>query len=133
MRPLPFLPLLPTLGLLLLVLLAQPARAQHASPPPGVGGTGQVCFLLVNRSPVEIYGRVILKSRERYVFRLERGKRVEDCLIGTAYGGNRVSLVLVNYLGMPLFSCYTTVTSAIELYAKRLGNDEGWAYSATCR
>lgn len=121
------------LALFLLSLLLASDRPAWAQTPasPGIGATGKICFLLRNRSPLTIYGRVVLQSRERFTFRLERNRQVESCLVGTTYGGNRISLVLVNFLGLPLFSCYTTTSHAIDINARR--QEEGWQYTADCR
>lgn len=120
------------LALVLFTLAAseQPAQAQNPASP-GIGATGKICFLLRNRSPVTLYGRVVLQSRERFTFRLERNRQVESCLVGTTYGGNRISLVLVNFLGLPLFNCYTTTSHAIDINARQ--QEEGWRYTANCR
>ncbi|EKE75086.1 hypothetical protein [Oceanibaculum indicum] len=120
------------LALVVLALAAfdRPVQAQTPASP-GIGATGKICFLLRNRSPVTLYGRVVLQSRERFTFRLERNRQVESCLVGTTYGGNRISLVLVNFLGLPLFSCYTTTSHAIDINARQ--QEEGWRYTADCR
>lgn len=120
-------------GLTLLTLAMIPGRLAHAQAAisPGIGATGKICFLLRNRSSVMMNGRVLLQSRERFTFRLERNQQVESCLVGTTYGGDRISLVLLNYLGLPLFTCYTTTWHPIDLNARR--QDEGWLYTADCR
>ena len=123
-------------ALAMLTLLASamaPERPAHAQTPasPGIGATGKICFLLRNRSPAMMTGRVVLQSRERFTFRLERNQQVESCLVGTTYGGNRISLVLLNFIGLPLFTCYTTTSHAIDLNARR--QEEGWRYTADCR
>lgn len=125
-------PRLAVLALLALLALDSPAHAQASAPAsPGIGATGKICFLLRNRSPVMMSGRVLLQSRERFTFRLERNQQVESCLVGTTYGGNRISLVLLNFIGVPLFTCYTTTSHAIDLNARR--REEGWHYTADCR
>ncbi|WP_439514683.1 hypothetical protein [Oceanibaculum nanhaiense] len=137
LRPFPLLPT-PLLwaSVVLLILIAcaiVPERPAHAQTPasPGIGATGKICFLLRNRSPVMMNGRVVLQSRERFTFRLERNQQVESCLVGTTYGGNRISLVLLNYIGVPLFTCYSTTSHAIDLNARR--QESGWHYTADCR
>lgn len=132
--PLPTWAALVGLTLLTLLTLAMiPDRLAHAQAAvsPGIGATGKICFLLRNRSSVMMNGRVLLQSRERFTFRLERNQQVESCLVGTTYGGDRISLVLLNYLGLPLFTCYTTTWHPIDLNARR--QDEGWLYTADCR
>lgn len=121
---------LTALCLSVLTLWTAPGAVQ-AQQDPGIGQTGKICFLLRNRSPVTLYGRVLLQSRERFTFRLERNRQVESCLVGTTYGGDRISLVLVNYLGLPLQTCYTTTWHPIDINARR--QEEGWAYTADCR
>lgn len=126
--------ILSALALLLLASLPAETRAQTPASPgasPGIGATGKICFLLRNRSPVMMTGRVLLQSRERFTFRLERNQQVESCLVGTTYGGNRISLVLLNYIGVPLFTCYTTTSHAIDINARR--QESGWHYTADCR
>ena len=130
--------ILSALALLLLASLPAETRAQTPAAPgaspgasPGIGATGKICFLLRNRSPVMMTGRVLLQSRERFTFRLERNQQVESCLVGTTYGGNRISLVLLNYIGVPLFTCYTTTSHAIDINARR--QESGWHYTADCR
>jgi hypothetical protein len=123
--------ILGALALLLAASLPAETQAQTPGTSPGIGATGKICFLLRNRSPVMMTGRVLLQSRERFTFRLERNQQVESCLVGTTYGGNRVSLVLLNYIGVPLFTCYTTTGHAIDINARR--QESGWHYTADCR
>jgi len=122
--------LLPLLG-----MIPAPVSAQNPpetlSPPPGVGETGRVCFRLVNKSSIQMYGRLRMRSREQYTFRIDPRDFVEDCFVGTTYGGNRVSLVISNFLGIPLFNCWTTTFHNIELNAFRRG--DSWIYTAVCR
>ena len=118
---------------LLLAALVFAISEAHAQTPqsPGIGATGKICFQLRNRSSQTLYGRVQLQSRERFTFRLDRNQQVESCLVGTTYGGDRISLVLINYLGLPLHTCYTTTWHPIDLNARR--QSEGWIYMADCR
>ena len=127
---------LAVIAALLLPLLtwSGPAQAQNPpvtmTPPPGVGETGRVCFRLVNKSSVQLYGRLRMKSREQYTFRIDSRDILEDCFVGTTYGGNRISLVISNFLGIPLFNCWTTTFHNIELSAFRKG--DAWIYTAIC-
>jgi len=100
-------------------------------PPPGEGQTGEVCVLVRNRTPFTITGRVQLKTRERTGFRLARNGRTKICLVGTLYGQDTVSLVVTNFMTMPLFSCYVRFDQSIDIYA-RPHPDGGWLYSAPC-
>ena len=99
--------------------------------PPGAGQTGEVCVLVRNRAPFTITGRVQLKTRERTSFRLARNGRTKICLVGTLFGGDTVSLVLTNFMTLPLFSCYVRFDQSIDVYA-RPHPDGGWLYNAPC-
>lgn len=104
---------------------------RDAKPPAGTGQTGDLCVLVRNRAPFTITGRVQLKTRERTSFRLSRNDRTRICLSGTLYGGDTVSLVLTNFMTMPLFSCYVRFDQSIDIYA-RPHPDGGWLYQAPC-
>ena len=124
------------LGLLVLLLAAceeePPEVVNHreAKPPPGVGGTGDVCVIVRNRAPFTITGRVQLKTRERATFRLGRNKSQKLCLSGQLFGGDTVSFIITSFVTIPIFSCYMRHDQAVDVYAKKQG--EGWLYSATC-
>ena len=102
-----------------------------AKPPVGPGRRGEICVIVRNRAPFTITGRLELKSRERAGFRLSRGKTRKFCLSGQLYGQNTASFVITNYLTIPLFSCYTSGSRSVDVYATR--HREGWIYQATCR
>ncbi len=99
-------------------------------PPPGTGASGDFCTIIRNHAPFTITGRIQMKSRERVGFRLPREKSQKLCLSGELYGHDTVSLVLTNFLTVPLFSCYTQTIQPINIYASR--QKEGWIYDATC-
>ena len=104
---------------------------RDAKPPGDIGQTGEACVLVRNRAPFTITGRVQLKTRERAGFRLARGARTRLCLAGTLYGGDTVSVVLTNFMTLPLFSCYVRFDQSIDVYA-RPHPDGGWLYNAPC-
>ena len=104
---------------------------RDATPPSGIGQTGEVCILVRNRAPFTITGRVQLKTRERAGFRLARGERTQLCLAGTLYGADTVSFVLTNFMTLPLFSCYVRFDQSIDVYASP-HPDGGWLYNAPC-
>lgn len=108
----------------------QKLNYREAKPPKGSGITGDFCMVIRNRAPFSITGRVTLKTRERGSFRLSRNKSTRICLSGTLYGENTVSLVLTNFVTVPIFSCYTRPDQAIDIFAYKKG--EGWLYNATC-
>ena len=126
-----------TIALVLLLLAAceeappQVVNRREGKPPPGIGGSGDICVIVRNRAPFTITGRVQLKSRERASFRLSRNKSYKLCLSGQLYGADTVSFVLTNFLTLPLFSCYTRHDRSIDVYARR--NGDGWLYNATCQ
>ncbi|MBL6600775.1 MAG: hypothetical protein ISP41_17955 [Alphaproteobacteria bacterium] len=129
----PFLLVLGFLALLLAACEEEPPEIvnhREGKPPPGVGGSGDVCVLVRNRAPFTITGRVQLKSRERATFRLGRNKAQKLCMTGQLFGGDTVSFILTSFVTIPIFSCYTRHDQSIDVYAKRRG--EGWLYSATC-
>lgn len=104
---------------------------RDAKPPTGQGQTGEVCVLVRNRTPFTITGRVQLKTRERTSFRIARNGRNKICLVGTLFGGDTVSLVVTNFMTLPLFSCYVRFDQSIDIYA-RPHPDGGWLYNAPC-
>ena len=104
---------------------------REVKPPKGPEWTGDLCVLIRNRAPFTVTGRVIMKSRERATFRISRNKTEKVCLDGTTYGNYTVSLVLTNFLTIPLFSCYTMVDQPVEIFAYKRG--DGWRYNASCR
>ena len=87
--------------------------------------------MIRNRAPFTVTGRIELKDHKRATFRLARNQTTKLCLTGTTYGNYTVTLVVTNFVTMPIFSCYTTVNEAIEIFARPNGN--GFTYSATCR
>jgi len=112
----------------------QPQRQENlreVKPPSGPEFTGEVCTVVRNRAPFTITGRIVMKSRERATFRLSRNETGRYCLSGTTYGNYTVSLVITNFVTIPLFSCYTTTDQAIEVFAYQRG--DSWLYNATCR
>jgi hypothetical protein len=116
------------LALIAALLLWVPPAAAQIGP-----GRPQSCFLVRNVSLVTMFGRVVMQSRERYTFRLAKGESVRGCLAGDLFKGDRVQLVIVSIVTVPLFECYTTIDRPIQLYAKRKPGGEGWDYSADCR
>lgn len=108
-----------------------PQNQRAGLPPKGPEFTGDLCAVVRNRAPFTITGRIELKGGERATFRLARNKTTRLCLSGTTFGNYTVSLVVTNFVTMPIFSCYTTVDEAIEIFARP--NGEGFTYSATCR
>jgi len=129
----PFLLILGFLALLLAACEEEPPEIvnhREAKPPPGVGGSGDVCVLVRNRAPFTITGRVQLKSRERATFRLARNRAQKLCMTGQLFGGDTVSFIITSFVTIPIFSCYSRHDQSIDVYAKRRG--EGWLYSATC-
>ena len=102
-----------------------PAAAQIGPGKP------QSCFLIRNVSPVMLFGRVVMQSRERYTFRLSKGETVRGCLAGELFPGNKVQLVIVSLVTVPLFQCYTQIDQPIRLFARQ--KQDGWDYSADCR
>lgn len=115
------------LGLAAAVVLLStlPAAAQIGPATRGA------CFLVRNMAPFQLTGRVVMKSRERYSFRLEKGQSRRACLEGEMHPGDKVELVITNFATIPLFVCYTQVDQPIQLYAVRQA--EGWKYHADCR
>ena len=112
--------------------LQTPSQNHRAGlPPNGPEFTGDVCAVVRNRAPFTVTGRVELKSHKRGTFRLARNETTRVCMTGTTFGNYTVALVVTNFVTMPLFSCYTTVDQAIEVFARP--NGEGFTYSATCR
>ncbi|MBI1778719.1 MAG: hypothetical protein HYR63_25535 [Proteobacteria bacterium] len=118
------------LRLTLVVLVASLSAAISAAAQIGPGRQ-QSCFLVRNVSQVMLFGRVVTQSRERYTFRLGKGESTRGCLAGVLFKGDRVQLVIVSLVTVPLFECYTTIDQPIQLYARR--KQEGWDYSADCR
>jgi hypothetical protein len=116
--------LLPVLLALFLAGSALPASAQIGPATRGA------CFLVRNMAPFGLSARVIMKSRERYTFVLQKGQSRRACLEGEMYPGDKVELAITVF-GMPLFVCYTQVDQPIQLYAVR--QTEGYKYSADCR
>lgn len=111
---------------------AAPAPNQRAGlPPKGPEYEGDLCAVIRNRAPFTVTGRIELKDHKRATFRLARNKTAKLCLNGTTFGNYTVTLVVTNFVTMPLFSCYTTVDEAIEIFARP--NGDGFTYSATCR
>ncbi len=99
--------------------------------PTGPEFTGDVCAVVRNRAPFTVTGRVELKNHRRGTFRLSRNETTRVCMTGTTFGNYTVALVVTNFVAMPLFSCYTNVEQAIEIFARP--NGDGFTYSATCR
>lgn len=116
--------LLPLAALLLATVTALPASAQIGPATHGA------CFLVRNMAPFSLAGRVVMKSRERYTFVLQKGQSRRACLEGEMHPGDKVELVITVF-AIPLFVCYTQVDQPIELYAAR--QEEGYKYYANCR
>ena len=114
---------------LLSVLFAGMVFALPASAQIGPATRG-ACFLVRNMAPFGLSARVIMKSRQRYTFVLQKGQSRRACLEGEMYPGDKVELAITVF-GMPLFVCYTQVDQPIQLYAVR--QTEGYKYSADCR
>ena len=104
---------------------------REGKPPPGNGYSGEFCMELRNRAPFTITGRVQIKSRDRKTFRLSRNQSRQLCFNGMMYGNNTVSLVITNFMTLPLFSCYTMVYEPVVVRAYR--HQDGWLYDASCR
>ena len=111
-------------SLLLATFAAFPAEAQIGPATRGA------CFLVRNMAPFGLSGRVIMKSRQRYTFVLQKGQSRRACLEGEMYPNDKVELAITVF-GMPLFVCYTKVDQPIQLYAVR--QEEGYKYYADCR
>ena len=116
--------LLLTLVALLFAGAEFPASAQIGPATRGA------CFLVRNTAPFALAGRVVMKSRERYTFVLEKGQSRRACLEGEMYPNDKVELVITVF-AIPLFVCYTKVDQPIQLYATR--QEEGYKYHADCR
>lgn len=108
-----------------------PQNHRAGLPPNGPEYSGDLCAVIRNRAPFTVTGRIELKDHKRATFRLARNKTTRLCLTGTTYGNYTVALVVTNFVTMPIFSCYTTVDEAIEIFARP--NGDGFTYSATCR
>lgn len=122
--------LLPKVSLLLLVLttfIAFWATAAEAQIGPATRGA---CFLVRNTAPFALAGRVVMKSRERYTFVLQKGQSRRACLEGELHPEDRVEFVITVF-AIPLFVCYTKVDQPINLYAVR--QEQGYKYYAECR
>lgn len=111
-------------SLLLATGLSFPAEAQIGPATRGA------CFLVRNMAPFGLSGRVVMKSRERYTFVLQKGQSRRACLEGEMHPGDKVELVITVF-AIPLFVCYTKVDQPIQLYAVR--QEEGYKYYADCR
>ena len=108
-----------------------PQNQRAGLPPKGPEYSGDLCAVVRNRAPFTVTGRIELKNNNRATFRLARNKTTRLCLNGTTFGNYTVTLVVTNFVTMPIFSCYTTVDEAIEIFARP--NGDGFTYSATCR
>lgn len=108
-----------------------PQNHRAGLPPKGPEYSGDLCAVIRNRAPFTVTGRIELKDHKRATFRLARNKTTKLCTNGTTYGNYTVALVVTNFVTMPIFSCYTTVDEAIEIFARP--NGDGFTYSATCR
>ena len=115
--------------LLLVLLLAVCAAAAPASAQIGPATHG-ACFLIRNMAPFGLSGRVVMKSRQRYTFVLQKGQSRRACLEGEMHPGDKVELVITVF-AIPLFVCYTQVDQPIQLFAARQA--EGYKYYANCR
>ncbi|MBL8690018.1 MAG: hypothetical protein JNL04_13000 [Rhodospirillaceae bacterium] len=111
-------------SLLLATFTAFPAEAQIGPATRGA------CFLVRNMAGFSLAGRVVMKSRERYTFVLQKGQSRRACLEGEMHPGDKVELVITVF-AIPLFVCYTKVDQPIQLYAVR--QEEGYKYYADCR
>ncbi|MBM3545359.1 MAG: hypothetical protein FJX54_00285 [Alphaproteobacteria bacterium] len=116
--------LLPLAALIQVAATALPASAQIGPATHGA------CFLVRNMAPFSLAGRVVMKSRQRYTFVLQKGQSRRACLEGEMHPGDKVELVITVF-AIPLFVCYTQVDQPIELYAAR--QEEGYKYYANCR
>ena len=108
----------------LLLFTALPAAAQIGPATRGAG------FLIRNMAGFSLSGRVVMKSRERYTFVLQKGQSRRACLEGEMYPGDKVELVITVF-AIPLFVCFTKVDQPIQLFAVR--QEEGYKYYADCR
>jgi hypothetical protein len=108
----------------LLLATTLPASAQIGPATHGA------CFLVRNMAPFSLAGRVVMKSRQRYTFVLQKGQSRRACLEGEMHPGDKVELVITVF-AIPLFVCYTQVDQPIHLYAAR--QTEGYKYYADCR
>jgi hypothetical protein len=108
-----------------------PQNQRAGLPPKGPEFTGDICAVVRNRAPFTVTGRIELKDNKRATFRLARNMSTKLCVTGATYGNYTVALVVTNFVTMPIFSCYTTVDEAIEIFARP--NGDGFTYSATCR
>ena len=108
-----------------------PQNQRAGLPPKGPEYSGDLCAVVRNRAPFTVTGRIELKDNQRATFRLARNQTTKLCLTGTTFGNYTVTLVVTNFVTMPIFSCYTTVEEAIEIFARP--NGDGFTYSATCR
>ncbi|MSP49594.1 MAG: hypothetical protein EXQ95_09745 [Alphaproteobacteria bacterium] len=103
-----------------------------ALPAPAQIGpaTRGACFLVRNMAPFALAGRVVMKSRQRYTFVLQKGQSRRACIEGEMHPGDKVELVITVF-AIPLFVCYTQVDQPIQLFAVR--QEEGYKYYADCR
>jgi hypothetical protein len=110
-----------------------PAGSTQPGQPalPQIGPGPVSCFIVRNMASFEMTGRIVLKSRERWTFKLKKGEARRGCLEGELHRDNKVELVITNFLTMPMFTCYTQIDQPIQVFAHR--KDEGWNYSANCR
>ena len=109
---------------LIWAMAAFPAAAQIGPATRGA------CFLIRNMANFSLSGRVVMKSRQRYTFVLQKGQSRRACLEGEMHPGDKVELVITVF-AIPLFVCFTKVDQPIQLFAVR--QEEGYKYYADCR
>lgn len=97
---------------------------------PGAAKAESYCFLIRNKAPYMVLGHVENESRDRVVFRLNKGETKKYCLEGKLYKDHMVYMVLKNILTIPIFDCKVTIRGPIDIFGFKQG--EGYKTFFPC-
>lgn len=121
-------------GLVVAVMLAGlPAWAQGSGEPLRPPGRslepGEHCLDVLNESQFMMIVQLRNADRVQTTLRLEENEARRVCLQGALHPGDRVSLIIKNFLAIPIFDCRTQVNRVARIYSEPLddGGTRTWA------
>ena len=98
--------------------------------PSGPAAAQEYCFLVRNKAPYMVLGHVENESRDRIVFRLNKGESRKYCLKGKLYKDHMIYMVLKNILTIPIFDCKVSIRGPIDIYGFK--QNEGYKTFFKC-
>lgn len=110
-----------------------PVLAQDTDEPLRPPGRplepGEHCLDVLNESQFMMIVQLRNADRVQTTLRLESNEARRVCLKGALYAGDRISLIIKNFLAIPIFDCRTQVNRVARIHSEPLeeGGTRTWA------